>query len=112
MSLTTPDKIRTLRHKLHVKAKNEPSYRFYLLYDKVYRADILQHAYLLAKANQGASGVDGVTFEDIEKSGRRRHKVKSSGSNLLPSGASLGAWGIVRLRETFVGLRPHSCALR
>ena len=71
MSLATPDKIRTLQHKLHVKAKNEPSFRFYLLYDKVYRADILEHAYLLAKANRGASGVDGMTFDDIEKSGRR-----------------------------------------
>jgi RNA-directed DNA polymerase len=71
MSLVTPEKIRTLQHKLHVKAKKEPSYRFYLLYDKVYRADILEHAYLLAKANKGASGVDGMTFEDIEKSGRR-----------------------------------------
>ena len=71
MSLVTPEKIRTLQHKLHVKAKKEPSYRFYLLYDKVYRADILEHAYLLAKANRGASGVDGVTFDDIERSGRR-----------------------------------------
>jgi len=70
MSLTTPEKIRTLQHKLHVKAKNQPSFRFYLLYDKVYRPDILEHAYLLAKANKGASGVDGVTIEDIEKSGR------------------------------------------
>jgi RNA-directed DNA polymerase len=72
MSLATPDKIRTLQHKLHVKAKNEPSYRFYLLYDKVYRRDILEHAYRLAKANQGAAGVDGMTFDDIEKSGRNQ----------------------------------------
>jgi RNA-directed DNA polymerase len=71
MSLTTPDKIRALQRKLHVKAKNEPSYRFYLLYDKVYRPDILEHAYLLAKSNGGTSGVDGVRFDDIEKGGRR-----------------------------------------
>ena len=71
MSLQTPDKIRTLQHKLYVKAKNEPSCRFYLLYDTVYRGDILEHAYRLAKDNGGASGVDGVSFEDIEKSGRK-----------------------------------------
>ncbi len=70
-SLTTPSKIRELQIKLYRKAKNEPGYRFYLLYDKVYREDILSHAYELARANQGASGVDGQSFEDIEKSGRK-----------------------------------------
>jgi RNA-directed DNA polymerase len=70
MSLATPDKIGQLRRKLYLKAKNEPSYRFYLLYDKVYREDILEHAYLLARAKAGASGVDGVSFDDIEASGR------------------------------------------
>ncbi len=71
MSLTTPSKIRELQIKLYRKAKNEPGYRFYLLYDKVYREDILSHAYELARANQGASGVDGQSFEDIEKPGRK-----------------------------------------
>jgi RNA-directed DNA polymerase len=70
MSLQTPEKIRQLQRKLYLKAKTEPSFRFYLLYDKVHRPDILEHAYLLAKANGGAAGVDGVTFDDIEKSGR------------------------------------------
>ena len=66
MSLTTPEKIETLQRKLYAKAKVEPGYRFYRLYDKVYRADILAHAYALAKANKGAAGVDGVGFETIE----------------------------------------------
>jgi RNA-directed DNA polymerase len=56
MSLATPIKIRELQKKLYTKAKQEPSYRFYLLYDKVYREDILSHAYELAKANGGAPG--------------------------------------------------------
>ena len=66
MSLTTPSKIRELQIKLYRKAKNEPDYRFYLLYDKIYRADILSHAYALARANKGAPGVDGQSFEEIE----------------------------------------------
>ncbi len=70
MSLATPEKIRNLQRKLYLKAKQEPGFRFYQLYDKVYRADILEHAYLLCKSNGGSSGVDGVTFEQIEASGR------------------------------------------
>jgi RNA-directed DNA polymerase len=69
MSLTTPSKIRELQIKLYRKAKNEPDYRFYLLYDKIYRADILSHAYALARANKGAPGVDGQSFEEIESKG-------------------------------------------
>lgn len=69
MSLVTPERIRRLQRKLYVKAKGEPSFRFYQLYDKVYREDILEHAYLLCKSNGGAPGVDGVTFEGIEEQG-------------------------------------------
>jgi RNA-directed DNA polymerase len=69
MSLQTPDKIRNLQRKLYLKAKAEPDFRFYLLYDKIYREDILRHAYDLMRANNGAPGVDRVTFAMIEAAG-------------------------------------------
>jgi len=69
MSLETPDKIRTLQRKLYVKAKAEPEFRFYLLHDKICRPDILAHAFALARRNDGSAGVDGVTFDDIERAG-------------------------------------------
>src|ERR1700704_294722 len=69
MSLVTPEKIRSLQRKLYRKAKAEPAFRFYVLYDKICREDILRHAYGLARANAGAPGVDGVSFAQIEERG-------------------------------------------
>src|SRR6476661_5648532 len=72
MSLATPEKIRILQRKLYRKAKAEPAFRFYVLYDKIYREDILRHGYALARANAGAPGTDGMTFAAIEASGLDR----------------------------------------
>jgi len=69
MSLEPPAKVGKLQTALHAKAKAAPSYRFYLLYDKVYRNDVLAHAYERCRANQGAAGVDDQTFADIEAYG-------------------------------------------
>lgn len=72
MSLATPAKLQRLQEVLYTKAKQEPAFRFYLLYDKVYRGDILAHAYALSKQKGGAPGIDGVTFADIEAAGVER----------------------------------------
>src|ERR1700719_1680586 len=71
MSLAPPKgKVGELQETLHAKAKSAPTFRFYALYDKVYRMDVLWHAYERCRVNDGAPGVDGQTFEDIEAYGR------------------------------------------
>lgn len=72
MGLLTPEPVEKLQAALHAKAKREPDFRFYALYDKVYRIDVLRHAYAVSKANRGAAGVDRQTFEEIESYGVER----------------------------------------
>jgi RNA-directed DNA polymerase len=71
-NLATPENIQKLQMALHAKAKGEPGFRFYSLYDKVYLRDVLEYAYACCRANQGAAGVDGERFEDIEAYGVER----------------------------------------
>lgn len=69
MSLEPPEKVGKLQQVLRAKAKESPNYRFYALYDKVYRPDVLLYAYQRCRRNAGAAGVDGQTFADIEEDG-------------------------------------------
>src|SRR5437660_7915272 len=69
VSLLPPTKVGKLQETLHAKAKKAPTYRFYTLYDKVYRLDVLWHAYQGCRANDGSAGVDNQTFADIEAYG-------------------------------------------
>lgn len=71
-NLSTPESVQKLQAALHAKAKEAPGFRFYALYDKVYRADVLAHAYARCRANGGGAGVDGQRFEDIESGGAER----------------------------------------
>jgi hypothetical protein len=71
-NLSTPNSVQKLQTALHAKAKAEPGYRFYALYDKLSRADILAHAYALCRSNQGAPGVDGQDFAEVEAYGLER----------------------------------------
>jgi hypothetical protein len=65
-NLVTPISVQKLRTALHAKAKEEPEFRFYAVYDKIYRMDVLEHSYACCRANKGAPGVDGLTFEGVE----------------------------------------------
>src|ERR1700737_3704053 len=71
-NLTIPESVQKLQRALQAKAKENPGFRFYALYDKVYRADVLQFAYASCKANEGAAGVDEQEFADVEAYGRER----------------------------------------
>lgn len=71
-NLTTPESVQTLRTALQAKAKGSSRFRFYALYDKVYREDVLAHAYRRCRANDGVAGVDGERFEDIEAYGEAK----------------------------------------
>src|SRR2546429_9668049 len=72
MSLTTPPSVQKLQKALHDKAKGSPNFRFYALYDKVYREDVMAFAYECCKANRGTAGVDSQSFEDIEEYGVKK----------------------------------------
>src|SRR5215475_5835355 len=71
-NLTTPNSVQKLQTALHAKAKAEAGYRFYALYDKISREDILAHAYALCRSNKGAPGVDGQDFADVKAYGVQR----------------------------------------
>jgi RNA-directed DNA polymerase len=71
-NLLTPESVQRLRTALHAKAKDESEFRFYALYDKIYRQDVLEHAYACCRANKGAAGVDGLTFAEVESYGWER----------------------------------------
>ena len=71
-NLSTPITVQKLQTALHAKAKSQAGYRFYALYDKIYRSDILFHAWNQCRANKGAPGVDGQDFEEVEKYGVMR----------------------------------------
>ena len=71
-NLTTPTSVQKLQTALHAKAKAEAGYRFYALYDKIYREDILGHAYAQCRSNDGAPGVDGQEFAEVETYGVQR----------------------------------------
>ena len=71
-NLSTPSSVQKLQRALHAKAKAEPGYRFYALYDKIYREDILAHAYAQCRSNKGAPGHDGQDFADVEAYGVER----------------------------------------
>src|SRR5271163_4149249 len=71
-NLSTPKSVQKLQMALHAKAKTEAEYRFYALYDKIYREDILAHAYAQCRANEGAPGVDGQDFADVGAYGVER----------------------------------------
>ena len=100
--MVPPQKVEKLQTVLRAKAKASPGYRFYMLYDKVYRDDILAHAYERCRANGGSPGVDGQTFADIEAYGvdrwwvRRKHRGVRRYQN-LPDLRLYEDYGLIKL---------------
>ncbi len=82
MLLETPEEVRTFQRKLYRKAKSDPSFRFYALYDKIYRPDILNHAFDLVSRNKGGPGIDGVSFDDLKAPGAIDNLLKELGNAL------------------------------
>lgn len=111
MSLTTQTKLEELRGKLYVKAKTEPAFRFYALYDKIHRWDTLVEALKRSKSKRGAAGVDGQTFEDIEKyggNGRAQELQRIAGEDLSASASAEGADTEAGRGRAAVGNTNHS----
>ena len=89
-SCSSKERVSALQRKLYQKAKQQPEFRFYALYDKVYRNDVLQRSYDLVKQNKGSPGLDGMTFETIEQEKKRKADVSAgiageTKSQYLPS---------------------------
>jgi RNA-directed DNA polymerase len=115
--LQPPESVRALQRALYRKAKSEPTFRFYLLYDKVHRADVLHHAWALVRANDGAPGVDGVSVAAVEAGGvdpflarlaeeLRTHAYRPDPVRRVPipkrSGSGLRPLGIPTVRDRVV----------
>lgn len=105
MGLRPPEKVRKLQRTLYAKAKEQPKRRFHQLYDKVWREDILEFAYRKSKANGGATGVDGESFEDIEEYGRERWLGELT-EELKSKGYRPGAIRRVWIEKANGGRRP------
>jgi RNA-directed DNA polymerase len=88
-NLSTPKRVQRLQKALHAKAKAEPDFRFYALYDKVHREDVLAHAYACCRANKGAPGVDRQDFAEVEAYGVERWL----GERVLPASVRDGLTG-------------------
>jgi RNA-directed DNA polymerase len=95
-----------LQRKVYRKAKQEKEYRFYLLYDKIYRMDILSHAYRLVRASKGAFGINGETFEQIEERGGAERYLEEIVGELKRKGYKPQAVRRVYIPKATGGKRP------
>ncbi len=112
-NLSTPDGVQKLQTALHAKAKAEPGYRFYVLYDKIRRDDTLAHAYAQCRSNKGAPGVDRQDFEAVETYGVERwlNEEKTRictvpGGEFDFLGYTFGRMFSARTGEARIGYRP------